>query len=153
MNTKIIGCGNPLAGDDGVGLRAIQELGKLDLPPNIEILEAGTPGLALLDLMEGAERVVIVDAISSGSSPGTIHRLTQADLLQTKHPSLSLHDLDLSAALELGRRAQPESMPREIIILGIEIEQAQPFRPGLSRLVEEALPKLVEAILQEVKNA
>ncbi|MEM2960843.1 MAG: hydrogenase maturation protease, partial [Candidatus Bathyarchaeia archaeon] len=71
---KIICCGNVLASDDGVGPAIAKELCSLDLPENVEVIDAGTPGLSIVELILGARKVIFVDATITGSKPGTVQK-------------------------------------------------------------------------------
>lgn len=150
MKTVIIGCGNLLASDDAVGIEVIKILSQRELPPHVELIEAGTPGLSLIHMLEGADKAIIVDAVMSGAEPGTIYRFTADNLPSRDIVPSSLHDLNLVDAIELGRQLQDELMPREIVIIGVEISRAEKFRIGLSPEVERVIPRLVEAVLKEL---
>lgn len=150
MKTVVIGCGNLLASDDAVGIEVIKILSQRELPPHVELIEAGTPGLSLIHMLEGADKAIIVDAVMSGAEPGTIYRFTAENLPSRDIVPSSLHDLNLVDAIELGRQLQDELMPRDIVIIGVEISRAEKFRIGLSPEVERVIPRLVEAVLKEL---
>jgi len=148
--TLVIGCGNLLREDDGVGIRAVRLLKARKLPEGVRVVEAGCPGLGLLDLLAGSERAVIVDAVVSGAPPGTLHRFGPGVLPERNWLPLSLHGVNLVDALALGRTAAPEQLPGSITIFGVEIAR-RGMGEGLSPEVEAALPELVEMILSELK--
>jgi len=150
MTRLVIGCGNQLISDDAIGLNVVRELSKYQLPAGVKIIEAGTPGLSLLDMITGAEKVIIIDAMLSGAEPGTIHRFTDEDLPPAELFPLSAHNWNIASALELGKRVEMDDWPKEIVILGVEIERLDRFRIALSPRVEEAIPVVVEAILKEL---
>lgn len=148
MTTIILGCGNLLAADDAVGLAVVRELRLMDLPPGVDVVEAGTPGLGLIDLMAGYDRAIIIDAVISGAQAGTVHRFGE-DLLPPREVlPLSVHGINVVDAIQLGRRVQPTEMPEEIIIVGVEIADRTPFREGMSPEVAAAVP----AAIREVKK-
>ncbi len=124
MTVVVVGCGNELVPGDDLGLRVVRRLIERQptLPSGItlKVVEAGTPGLDLLYLLEGADKAIIVDVVLSGGRPGLIRRLLPEDLLPARDGPWSLHDLGVAEALELGRRVNPSAMPREVVILGIE---------------------------------
>ncbi|RLI35472.1 hydrogenase [Candidatus Bathyarchaeota archaeon] len=151
MKIRIIGCGNPLAGDDGLGIYAARKLAEMKLPEGVEVVEAGTPGLGLLSFLENADAVIIVDALKRGSPPGTLHRVEAREIIKEGKP-LSAHDLGVEEALTLGFRLLPEKMPKKILIVGVEAGRVESFREGLTQEVEKALPKLLELILREVER-
>lgn len=147
MKTLILGLGNPLLKDDSVGLRVVQIL-RETLPENdsLEISEDYWGGLRLMERMVGYDRAVIVDAILTGSKPGTIHVLSPEDVPTQR--SASAHDVNLPTALALGRQAGahlPDS--QDILLIGIEAADVQTFDEDLSPEVEAALPDAVNAVL------
>ncbi|MCC6442733.1 MAG: hydrogenase maturation protease [Armatimonadetes bacterium] len=152
MRTVIIGCGSPLAADDGIGPEVVRQLENIELPPGVEVIAGGTPGLGLLDWLEGCERAILVDAVRSGGEPGAVYRLTLDAMLQGGPAPLSAHDLNLVDALMLGYRAEPERMPGEIVVIGIEAACAEKMCVGLSPQVQAAIPEAVSRVLQEINR-
>lgn len=149
-DTLVIGLGNVLASDDGIGIEIARELSTRKLPPGVRVVEGATTGLGLIDLLLDARRVIMVDAVWCGSSPGTILRLKERDLSQMKLRSLSAHDLGVVEALRLGDVLYPERMPREVLLFGIVAERLDPYRQGLSPSVKEAVPRVIDAIMAEI---
>jgi len=144
----VLGVGNLLLGDEGVGIHAVRELEKRALPPQVDVVDGGTAGLNLLDLMKGYERVIIVDAVDAGEEPGTILRFTPQEVASDAQAlPLSLHQTEILKVLELatylGRPLPP------IIIYGIQ-PQAMDWSTGLSPALQARLSKLVDAILREI---
>jgi len=147
-STLIIGLGNPLRGDDGVGVRVVQTLATYDLPPNIRVIDGGTQGLGLVNLMEGQQRVIIVDAADIGTSPGQFVRFTLSDArLLGDEKSLSIHAAGLREALLLAQAL--DMLPPEVIIYGVQ-PLTLAWDSTLSSSIEAGLPGLVSAILAEV---
>jgi len=145
---KIIGVGNPLMGDDGIGIAAAERLAALPLPEGVEVIDGGTGGLTLLDLMGGAETVLLIDAVAMGKTPGAIVRFTAEEVaMEGGQPGLSLHETGLAAVFALGR--EMGLLPPQIVIYGVEPASVE-CRLGLSPVVAEALDPLVEAILAEL---
>lgn len=151
MKTLIIGLGNPLLRDDSVGLRLIQELkGFLADDPNIEMIEDYWGGLRLMEQMVGYDRAIILDAICTGATPGTIHLLSPEDIPTQR--SASAHDVNLPTALEFGRQAGAHLPTSEnILLVGIEAADIQTFDENLSSEVEAALPEVVNQILSALQ--
>jgi hydrogenase maturation protease len=106
-----------------------------------------------LDLILEARKAIIVDATVTGAKPGTIRKLN-LDQLQTtrKELELSLHDLSLVEALNIAREVYPERMPRELVVIGIEVESTAKPKIGLTKSVEKAVPEAVEAVLDEIRK-
>lgn len=151
MKSIVLGIGNPIIGDDGVGFRVIEAL-ETDPPAgDVTLTACDVSGLAILDLIVDYDRAVLVDAIQTVNGvPGTIYRLGLADFNTTKH-TISAHDMDLPSALELGKKLNLK-VPEAISIVAIEIPDAYVFSHDLTPPVLAAVPeavKLVRAILAE----
>jgi hydrogenase maturation protease len=148
MRTLILGLGNPLVTDDSVGLRVIEQLKPLLADrPEVEISEDYWGGLRLMERMIGYEHAIVVDAIQTGSPPGTIHHLT-ADGIATQR-SASAHDVNLATALEFGRQAGaqlPEN--RHVQLVGVEAQDILNFGEQCTPAVEAAIPRAVETVMQ-----
>jgi hydrogenase maturation protease len=149
--TLIIGLGNPLLGDDAVGLRVAQELRhRLAGAGGIEVIEDYHGGLRLMERMVGYQRVLVVDAIVSGAEPGSLQVL-RPDGRPTRR-SASAHDVDLATALALGREAGAELPPDEAIrLLGIEAVEVESFSERLTPAVAAAVPAAVERALYLIR--
>ncbi len=147
MHTLIIGLGNPLRGDDGVGPRVVAELQRRGLPEGVAAVDGGGGGLDILRLLEGWERAIIVDAADIGRRPGEFVRFTPEEArLLPADLSLSVHTAGLADALALAR-ALGQPLP-SIVIYGVQPERMD-WGEGLSPAVEETLPALLQAILSE----
>ena len=146
----VLGLGNPLRGDDGVGPRAVLEFGGRDLGVGVKVVDVGTGGLDLLWVLEGWEHVVIVDAAHVGREPGQFARFTpeQVRLARTAS-SFSLHHAGLSEILALAD-VLDHPLP-EIVIFGVQPAEIG-WRDGLSPAVEAALPDLVEAVIEAIEE-
>jgi len=147
---KVIGCGSLLMGDDAAGCIVARKLQKMDLPGNVEVLEAGTPGLNLLNLMEPGERVIIVDAVYTGSEPGTIEIFLEDQIPRPEKMPFSAHQIAIPEAITLGRAVEPERMPDSIEIWGIEVKMPVEFRFKISPPIEKAVVKVVEMLRVEL---
>lgn len=146
---KVLGCGNTLVGDDGVGIRVIEKLQEMKLPENVEVIEAGVGGMAILSWIEGSDKVIIVDAVQTGNEPaGTIYRFTDKEMPPSDMFMLSLHDLNLVDTLNIGRIVQ--KMPDEIIIYGVEVVRVAEFTKEMTPEVEDAVPELLKLVLEEI---
>lgn len=145
---RIIGVGNPLMADDGLGIVAAERLAALDWPPGIEVLDGGTAGLALLDLFADARAVILLDAVAMGTAPGTLRRFTAADLsaLPAAEPGLSAHAGGLAEVLALARELG--QLP-PLVLFGVEPARVE-WGSGLSPAVAAALECLVTAVRAEV---
>jgi hydrogenase maturation protease len=151
MKTLVLGLGNPILTDDGVGLQVAQELeGRLD-PEEVTVIKTSLAGLDMLDLLAGYDRAIIIDAIqTAGGKTGRIYRLDLETLDATRHTA-SPHDVNLATALELGKRLGLD-LPRRIDIFAIEAADTDSFGEGCTPKVAEAIPCCVEIITQELKR-
>jgi hydrogenase maturation protease len=150
-HTLILGVGNPLYGDDAVGVLAVQELQKRsDLPPHVTVVDGGTEGIGLIPLMESYHRVILVDAVPMGEPPATIRRFIWEEARLIGHERLlSLHQSDLTDALLLAEALN--CLPRKLVIYGVQphnIGWDQPLSPE----VQHALPGLVATLIDEVRR-
>ncbi len=145
----ILGVGNLLLSDDGVGVHIIKQLSKEDV--NADLADVGMGGFDILERILGYRKVIIVDSIITGSEPGTIHRLTPSDL--STFPALShTHSIDLPTSLKLGRQLMADKMPDEIIIYAIEAEDITTFNEECTPKVKAAIPKVIKQIINDLKS-
>ena len=115
--TLILGLGNPLQSDDGLGVRVAEMLADQELPPGVKVEEVGTPGLGLAAWLEGQSRVIIVDAVYMGQSPGTWRRFGPGEVrLIANSDVVSLHEPGLAEALALAQAL--DALPQEIVFYG-----------------------------------
>lgn len=146
MKTIVLGLGNPIFSDDGVGLRVADELKERIHDENITIESLELAGINMLETLSGYERVIIIDAIQTGGQTGKIYRLTPEDLKATIHTSTP-HDVNFATALEYGERIGVK-LPSKIDILAIEIPEATNFGESLSAEIEKAVPECVEMVIE-----
>ena len=154
MKTIVIGLGNPILGDDGIGWRVVEqvteELEKLPQNGESETIETeclAVGGLTLMEHLIGYERAILVDAITTGKVPdGTVRSFPIEALpnLAIGHFS-SAHDTTLQNAIDMGRRMGAQ-LPEEIEIVAIEAQQIYDFSEELSAPVSKALPEAVKTV-------
>ncbi len=143
----IAGIGNRFMTDDSVGLTIAAELRKHDLPPGIKVAECSTDEFNLLVEVENAEKVIIVDAVSSGKAPGTVTIFSPEETeLVWNSCGNSLHTYGLAEAIALARAL---GVTARITVVGVE---PQSVRPGgeLTPLMASKLPAIVQAVLNLV---
>jgi hydrogenase maturation protease len=153
MKTRIIGLGNSILTDDGVGIYTVREVSRRlsegDRNPEVDVIETEVAGFALMEIMAGWERIILVDSIQFGGLlPGSVIRISPDDL----HTSLrirSIHEIDLPTVLELGRRLGLE-MPTAITIFGIQAEDPYTLGERLTESVTIGMKEAVERVLEEV---
>ena len=142
MRIRVIGCGNPMRSDDGLGIEAARRVEALGLA-GVEVRVSGQPGSDLLDLMDGADGVILLDAVSTGAPPGTLHAFTREAFPPAGVSPASTHGLGVAQALALGEALG--RLPARWVFLGIEAERFEPGS-GLSPRVRAALPLLVDRV-------
>jgi len=147
---KVIGIGNPLASDDAIGLHVARELLKVKLPSNVEVIEADSTGPSVLESIAGADKVILIDAAVGENGPGTIHRLSLDNIHPSRCNVRSVHEIDLVDLLRVEKLAQPETFPKELVIIGIEVADTTRCRQGLSDAVRNAIPKAAEFVRSEI---
>ena len=146
----IIGLGNPLRGDDGVGVRVIEALAGQTLPNNVEVVDGGAQGLGLINLMTGQQQAILIDAADIGRSPGHFIRFTLDEVhLSGDDQHLSAHTAGLGDALLLAQALK--MLPPEVIIFGVQPGHLE-WDSVLSPEVEATLPNLIAAVLDEVEQ-
>lgn len=146
MKVLILGLGNPILTDDGVGIKVAQKIG--ERRPDLEVVETSEAGLSLLDLISGYDKIVIIDSIVTGRGrPGEVYKIELSDLKPSWEIAFS-HGVDLATALELGRKLGLE-MPGEISIYAVEVRDVTTFGERCTEEVERSIPFIAEQILRE----
>jgi len=152
LKTLILGLGNLLLRDDGVGNRAAQILENKISSSEVTVTETNTVGLGFLDYLPGHERVIIIDAIQTREGKvGQIHQLSLQDIATPGYSSQT-HTISLTTALELGAKLGL-ALPREVIIFAIEVADVTTFGEELTPEVEKAIPKVIKLVLRELRGA
>ena len=144
----VIGLGNPLRGDDGVGVRVAEALAEQALPDDVEVVDGGTQGLGLVNLMEGRQRVILVDAADMGKAPGEFVRFTLDEVRLPGRGRALCRSTPPACATRCCWPRRSRCCPTRWSSLAC----SRPTWTGATSLspeVEAALPKLVEAILEE----
>ncbi|HPD31508.1 MAG TPA: HyaD/HybD family hydrogenase maturation endopeptidase [Phycisphaerae bacterium] len=143
----VLGIGNILLRDEGVGVRLIEAMRGMALPPGVELVDGGTAGADLLDIISNRRKVFVIDAVDAGLEPGAILRLHVEDLASAGRPLVSLHEIALTEALAAAQIIG--SMPDEVIIWGVQPKSVSPD-DTLSEEVASAMPQLIERIIAEL---
>ena len=146
----ILGLGNLICSDDGVGVAAVDLLQRrYELGPGVRALDGGTHGMALLGEFEGVDDVILVDAVASDSPPGTLRRVEGDTVMAAMRQRESAHQVgivDLLDALSF-----TDAMPRRLVLLGI-VPKSDELGLGLSPEVERTLDELVETVAAEAER-
>jgi hydrogenase 3 maturation protease len=146
----VICLGNPLHGDDGFGHHVFRRLRRRDdLPPAVELFDAGIAGLDALPRFDGCAKAVIVDAVRVGAPVGTLHRLAPSDL-EPPGCELSLHELGLPSLL--AAVSAVSSQPPEVVVIGAQVGSTRAFAEALSAPLQSLLPAAVAMVLRECRT-
>jgi hydrogenase maturation protease len=149
MKTLVLGLGNPILSDDGVGIKIAHEVRKQLNNPHVTVAETSAAGLSLLDSIVGYDKVIIIDAIQTEKGQaGQIYNMGSEDFSLTKHLS-SPHQINLVTALELGKMLNL-AMPQEITILAVEAKDVSTFSESCTPAVKKAIPEVVKIVLEEL---
>ena len=132
--TLVLGLGNVIMGDEGVGVHVVRALEKLALPPHVECLDGGTGGFILLEPMQDAERIIMIDAAADGNSIGTVTR-TVPRFAREYPPTLTAHDIGIKDLLDLFYMLDGG---REVTLYAITIDPHQPITLDLSPEIRRA---------------
>jgi len=151
MRIVVLGVGNILLSDEGIGVRAIEELGqRYQPPPEVELIDGGTSAMELLDDLANCDLLIIADCVRAGKSPGTLLRLQDEEIPALFRTKLSPHQVglpDVLATLLITHEA-----PAHTILFGVEPETLATGM-GLTPTVAAVLPGLVDAIAGEIAAA
>ena len=146
MGKFVVGIGNVLLRDEGIGCHVVHAMEGIPLP-DVEIIDGGTC-LDVLQLLEDADKLVIVDAVKGGGTPGQIYRFHFEDITLEQKPFLSLHDVGLVDSLML---MQLWHNIDEAVIIGVEPREIN-WGLELSPELQEKMPQIIDAILAELNN-
>jgi hydrogenase maturation protease len=146
----VLGVGNLLLRDEGLGVHVARRLMDMDLPLHVEVIDGGTAGLDLLEHIEGRKKVVLVDVVRGGHPPGTIYRMTPEDMEDEPRSCLSLHDINVPDLLKVADMLGVEKP--EIVMIGIEPKDMDSADLELSPEIEAQVPKLIEVVMKEIQS-
>jgi len=149
--TLVLGLGNVLMGDEGIGVyvvRAVeQKLAELGLLGDVECLDGGTGGFTLLEPLEDADRIILIDAANDGNAIGTVSRTTPR-FSRDYPPTLTAHDVGMKDLLDM---FYIQGGQHDIVLYAITIDPRQPIRMSLSPGGEQAAAVALEQILAELR--
>jgi hydrogenase maturation protease len=146
----ILGVGNLILSDEGVGVHVAQRMMEMDLPPGVRVVEGGTDGFGLINVILEADRMILIDAVRGGGAPGSIYRFDVEecnpfpDLFKT-----SVHQISILEVVNISGLIG--STPRTTVI-GVE-PQSLEMGMELSPVIEAKVPRVIEIVMEEVKAA
>lgn len=148
-STLVLGLGNPLMGDDGVGLAVLSRLQQGWECEGVDLVDGGTWGMNLLPLIEDTGRLLLLDAIRLGVEPGTVHLLTRDQLPRYLSHKLSPHQIDLKEILALAELRG--TLPEVAMAIGVEPAEVK-LSTNLSAPVEARLEELTDLALRQLSQ-
>jgi len=152
MKTIVLGVGNPILCDDGVGIHVARQIKEKISDPNIVVDEALTGGMNLLDLITGYDKAILIDAVNIQNAEVGDVKCFPLSSLSTTH-SNNPHDVSLMEALELAEKLGETRIPKEITVIGIVLKEIPYiFGEKLSPRIAKAVPKAVEMTLSEIEK-
>jgi hydrogenase maturation protease len=148
VKTLVLGLGNILMGDEGIGVYTVRALEQHQLPPDVECLDGGTGGFTLLEPLENADRIILIDAAADDNPPGTVTRTTPR-FSRDYPPTLTAHDVGMKDLLDM---FYIQGGKHEIVLYAITIDPQQPIRMSLSPQGADASESAVYEILAELRS-
>lgn len=145
----VLGIGNILLRDEGVGVRVVEILQTMELPSTIEVFDGATAGVDLLDVLADRRKVVVIDAVQADGPPGMVFRFSPSELQPQEQVALSLHQIGLLEALRMTRLIG--CPPEQVVIFGVRPKDLG-YGLDLSKEVSKAIPKVVELVLSELRT-
>ena len=147
----VLGIGNLLIGDEGVGCRAVEELARrFDLPPTVECVDGGTAGFELLPMLDGKDHVILIDALRDEREPGTVIMVENEQVPRAFLNKTTPHQpgiCDVLAAAEL-----TDALPKHLTLYGVEPKRLD-VGIGLSAEVEAGMEKVISAVVEQLRHS
>ncbi len=143
--TLVVGMGNLIYRDEGVGVHVIEEMKKMELPRHVELLDIGTSTMDLIAYLDGVKKLIIVDAMKAGGTPGTLYRCRPEDLLPKEEGPVSLHEIGLLETLTMAKK---KGLEIDTVVIGVE-PKVFDWGMELSDEIRDRIPGIVEAVLKE----
>jgi hydrogenase maturation protease len=154
VKTLVLGIGNTVLGDDGVGVRVAQEVAARVSDENVEVRDVSVDGLNLFDFILGYDKLVVIDAIvTEDGRLGEVYRLEPETVCDPSRSAISPHHFNLGTTIEIGRRLFPDEMPQEVVLYAVDAHDSTVISEQMTREVEEAVPRAVRMVLGEIDSA
>jgi len=145
----VLGIGNILLRDEGIGVHVVEALREYLLPESIELVDGGTTGADLLDVISDRRKVVVIDAMNADLEPGSLLRLSLDDLVAGQSAAVSLHEIGLVETFTMARHLR--SAPDEVVVIGVKPKEIRPstqLSPELAAIV----PVIVKQVIAELPS-
>ena len=144
----VLGIGNLLLKDEGVGIHAIEAMKKEPLPKNVELVDGAVSGFDLLPIVESCDKLIVIDAIKTSDAPGTIYKFDPQHIDIKKDANVSLHDIDFFQVLEFAKKHKRLPLTQMIAVVPKEIELGMDLSPKLKKKI----PEIVALIKEEINS-
>lgn len=148
-NITIVGVGNRLLGDEGVGLHITDGLSQIPMPSHVNIIDCGCDLLSLIACIDKPERIIIIDAIRAGGKPGEIYSFDFRRLTTAKVEMCSAHQVKIVDVLRLMKLVCPALTDCEIVVIGVEPKTMR-LSSDLSKEVSQSIVKVTRFVLKEI---
>ncbi len=145
----VMAVGNLLRQDDGFADAVLQRLEAMELPADVELFDAGTSAIDLMDIFNGRAKLVVIDAVRGGQVPGTLYRFSPEEVEAEALPMNSLHQVGLIETLRVGELV--DCKPQETVVIGVQ-PAATGLGIGLTPRVAAAVDRAVELVLKEIDH-
>jgi hydrogenase maturation protease len=145
----VLGIGNLLLKDEGIGVHLVQELASIVDASNVAIIDGGTSPDIMSLVDPNIDKLIIIDAVKGGYKPGTVYRFSSDDLDLDSVSPVSVHDIGVLESLRM--MALLDRQPKSTVIIGIEPREID-FGLDLSPEVEQRLPEIIKLVLQEIEE-
>jgi hydrogenase maturation protease len=151
----VLGIGNLLFKDEGIGIHVVEKMQTMALPPDVEVIDGGTATNIFPYLIENRDKVILIDAMKAGDSPGTIYRLSTEEFLGTRKGSRTTQESEFEDALRM--TIVMKTNPKELVVIGIEPEytgeEDHRCEIGLSLSLETKIPEIIEMVMREIETS
>lgn len=145
----ILGIGNLLLNDEGIGVVVLQELqNNFSFDENVELIDGGTGGLFLLQFIEDADKLLVIDAITCDKEPGTVYKFNAEEIPEQVVEKISMHEVNFMEILNLCKMRK--KVPSEVVIIGIEPKSLE-MEGRLSEEVKSKIPELINMVIDQLK--
>ncbi|MBI5815015.1 MAG: HyaD/HybD family hydrogenase maturation endopeptidase [Nitrospinae bacterium] len=156
MNTAspriiVLGVGNILLSDEGVGVRVAEKLlAEYSFPPNVQIYDGGTLGLNLLPFIEEADHLIVLDAVNGPGEPGSLYRYTAEDFTLAMPKKMSAHDIGLIECLAIAQIN--DELPKSVVIIGVKPEDIRSYKMELTETIGPKAEEMAKMALAEIES-
>lgn len=148
-NILIVGVGNRLLSDEGVGLHAVDGLSQIPMPPCVRIIDCGCDLSSFISYVNEPQKIIVIDAIRAGGKPGRVYRFDYAELATTQSQMRSAHQLKTLEILELLKHVYPDLCNCQITLIGVEPQTIE-LSTDLSKEVRDSLADVTRLVLEEI---